>query len=184
MEEKKDAGMQPVAKASLPWWLGGLLLGLIMVLAVWAYDPLGVSTQFVILDTKIIQHFDAEYVAEHPVISKDKYQSLGYGFWLDIGLLGGALIAALVVGRWKLQTTCSWWDANHGKSPVLRFITGFIGGILILFGSRVAGGCTSGMMASGWVQLAVNALPFTIGLFIAGIFVARLVYPKSPEIEK
>jgi uncharacterized membrane protein YedE/YeeE len=47
----------------------------------------------------------------------------------------------------------------------------------------MAGGCTSGMFASGWAQLAVAAVPFTVGLFGAGMIAARLTYPRAPEIE-
>ena len=173
-----------VRKAPLPWWAAGILLGLVQVLAIGLSKPLGVSTQFVVADTQIINHIAPEYAQNHPLISEDKYQKLGDGWWLDVGLIVGALLAALLTRRWRLQTTTVWWRVNHGPTVVKRLLTGFFGGVLILLGSRFAHGCTSGQFASGWAQLSLAAVPFTITLFAFGMLTAYLVYPKAPGIEK
>ncbi|MBN2210338.1 MAG: YeeE/YedE family protein [Sedimentisphaerales bacterium] len=174
-----------VEKSPLPWWLAGLLLGGVQILAVAISKPLGVSTQFVVVDTLALKQSSPEYVAQHPVIGSEKYQKLGGGFWLDVGLVAGAFIATLVIGRWRLQATTAWWRANrNGKAAVgARLLTGFIGGFLILLGARLAHGCTSGQFASGWAQLSVAAIPFTITLFGFGMLAARIMYPKTPDIE-
>jgi uncharacterized protein len=173
-----------VRKAPLAWWLGGLLLGLTQILAVYANGPLGVSTQFVIVDSMAIHAVAPEYAAGHPLISSDKYQTLGYGWWFDVGLVAGALVAAVVTLRWRISTSPVWWRASHGKSVAARMILGFVGGFLILLGARFAHGCTSGQFASGWAQLSVSALPFTVTLFGFGMITARLVYPKVPQIQR
>ncbi|MFC1675641.1 YeeE/YedE thiosulfate transporter family protein [Planctomycetota bacterium] len=173
-----------VRKPPLSWWLAGILLGLIQVLAVFLVKPLGVSTQFVVVDAKIINAVDSEYAQAHPLIGKEKYQKFGYGWWLDIGLLAGAFIAALIVRRWKLRISTVWWRVNHDNSVAKRLITGFVGGFLILLGARIAHGCTSGQFASGWAQLSLSVLPFTITLFGFGMLTAYFVYPKSPTIKK
>ena len=173
-----------VKKAPLPWWAAGILLGLVQVLAVGLRAPLGVSTQFVVADAKVINHVAPAYAQEHPLISTEKYQKLGYGWWLDVGLIVGAFLAAMLTRRWKAQTTTVWWRANHGASVGKRFVTGFIGGILILLGSRFAHGCTSGQFASGWAQLSLAAVPFTITLFGFGMLTAYLLYRKAPEIQE
>ena len=173
-----------VRKAPLPWWAAGLLLGLVQVLAVGLHGPLGVSTQFVIADAKVIHALAPEYAQSHSMISKDKYQKFGYGWWLDIGLIVGAFLAAVAVRRWKLQATTVWWRVNRNPSVGRRLIVGFIAGFLIILGARLAHGCTSGQFASGWAQLSVAALPFTITLFGFGMLTARIMYPKVPEIDK
>ena len=65
-----------------------------------------------------------------------------------------------------------------------RFIAGFIGGFLILLGARFAHGCTSGQFASGWAQLSLSVVPFTITMFGCGVLTAYFVYPKVPTITK
>ena len=173
-----------VKKALLPWWWAGLFLGLVQVLAVGLEGPLGVSTQFVICDAKVLNAAAPEYTAAHPLISSEKYQKLGYGWWLDVGLVIGAVIAAVASRTWKLSKMPVWWQVNKGNNVLGRFVISFIGGFLILLGSRFAHGCTSGQFASGWAQLALAAVPFTITLFAFGMLAARLVYPKTPEIEE
>jgi hypothetical protein len=173
-----------VSRALLPWWAAGLLLGLVQVLAIGLTKPLGVSTQFVVADAKAINKIAPAYTKNHPLISKEKYQKYGYGWWLDVGLIAGALLAALLAGKWKIRKTTVWWQASHGGKVGTRFIAGFIGGFLILLGARIAHGCTSGQFASGWAQLSLSVVPFTVTLFGFGMLTAYLVYPKVPEIEK
>jgi hypothetical protein len=172
-----------VAKAIVPWWVAGIILGLVQILAVWVADPLGVSTQFVILDAKAINRFAPEYTQNHPLISQPKNQAIGYGFWLDVGIVVGSLVAAIAYRRWKLQTTTVWWTVGRGGTVVGRFISGFFAGILILLGARLANGCTSGQFASGWAQLSLSAAPFTVTLFAFGMLTAWMMYPKTPDIE-
>jgi uncharacterized membrane protein YedE/YeeE len=171
-----------VRKSPLPWWTAGILLGLVQVLAVGLVKPLGVSTQFVVADAKIISTINNKYAKEHPLISTEKYQKFGYGWWLDVGIVAGAFITAVLIGRWKVQKTTVWWRANHGASIMKRLITGFIGGFLILLGARFAHGCTSGQFASGWAQLSLSVVPFTITMFGFAMLTAYFVYPKVPKI--
>jgi len=173
-----------VKKPPLPWWAAGLMLGLIQILAVGLNGPLGVSTQFVVADARIITQMAPEYAQNHPLISQEKYQKFGYGWWLDIGLIAGAFAAAVLSWRWRLRLTTIWWQTNRGKSIGRRLITGFIGGFLILLGARFAHGCTSGNFASGWAQLSLSVVPFTITMFVFGVITAFVVYPKAANFEK
>jgi hypothetical protein len=172
-----------VGKAPVGWLIGGLLLGLCQVGAVAIKKPLGVSTQFVVADTQILESVAPDYVDGHPLISGKKYREIGYGFWLAIGIPIGAFLAALFTGHLRLSKVPEWWALNRGNAPGKRFLACFVAGILILLGARLAHGCTSGQFASGWAQLSLAAVPFTVGLFGAGMLVARIVYPKTPEIE-
>jgi len=173
-----------VKKNPLPWWAAGLLLGLVQIMAVGLKGPLGVSTQFPIVNTQALNRIAPEYVQEHPLISQDKYQTMGYGFWLDVGLVAGAFIAAVLSFRWRPRLTTVWWQANRGNKIWGRLIAGFIGGFFILLGARLAHGCTSGQFASGWAQLSYSVVPFTITMFVFGIITAFIVYRKAPNIEK
>lgn len=173
-----------VKKSPLPWLVAGILLGLIQIFAIGVKKPLGVSTQFVVVDAKVINKAAPDYVEGHSLIGPEsKYHNLGYGFWLDVGIIAGAFIAALASGRFRISANNVWWEKNHGKSVVKRFVFAFIGGIFILFGARMGHGCTSGQFASGWAQLALSAVPFTVTLFGFGMITARIFFPKTPDIE-
>jgi uncharacterized membrane protein YedE/YeeE len=58
-----------------------------------------------------------------------------------------------------------------------------IGGVLVLFGARMAGGCTSGHGLSGGLQLALSSWVFLITMFIVGVLFAALLF-RSPRKEK
>ena len=173
-----------VNKSPLSWLTAGILLGLVQILAIAMVKPLGVSTQFVVADAKIIKYINTDYAENHPLISKQKYQKFGYGWWLDIGILVGALTAAVLIGRFKVQSKTIWWQINQGSSVSKRLITGFVGGFLILLGARFAHGCTSGQFASGWAQMSLSVIPFTATMFGFGMLTAFLVYRKMPTIAK
>jgi uncharacterized membrane protein YedE/YeeE len=51
------------------------------------------------------------------------------------------------------------------------------GGFLIGFGSRYAGGCTSGHAIMGLSQLSIGSLIAVIGFFIGGLIVSWFVLP-------
>ncbi|MEG1977728.1 MAG: YeeE/YedE thiosulfate transporter family protein, partial [Cetobacterium sp.] len=51
----------------------------------------------------------------------------------------------------------------------------FIGGVILLYGARMAGGCTSGHMMSGVMQLSLSSIIFTIVLFPIAVFIAKKV---------
>lgn len=71
-------------------------------------------------------------------------------------------------------------DALFGKqiidSPKSILIL-VIGGILIGFGTRYAGGCTSGHAISGLSNLQLPSLKAVIGFFIGGLIMAHFLLP-------
>jgi hypothetical protein len=52
-----------------------------------------------------------------------------------------------------------------------------VGGLLIGFGTRYAGGCTSGHAITGLSQLQLGSLVSVIGFFIGGLIMTHFLYP-------
>jgi len=52
-----------------------------------------------------------------------------------------------------------------------------VGGILIGFGSRYAGGCTSGHAISGLSNFQLPSLKAVIGFFIGGLIMVNFIFP-------
>ncbi len=52
-----------------------------------------------------------------------------------------------------------------------------IGGLLVGFGARYAGGCTSGHAISGLSNLQLPSLIAVIGFFIGGLFMVHFLFP-------
>ncbi|WP_338410050.1 YeeE/YedE thiosulfate transporter family protein [uncultured Flavobacterium sp.] len=68
------------------------------------------------------------------------------------------------------------FSLNNLQTPKGFFIL-LIGGLLIGFGTRYAGGCTSGHAISGLSNLQVPSLVAVIGFFIGGLIMAHFILP-------
>jgi uncharacterized protein len=90
--------------------------------------------------------------------------------WEIVGVMVGALIAALTSGRFHVRL-----DGAKNLPGGSRMALAVGGGILTGFGARLARGCTSGIGLSGGAPLAVAGFLFLIGFFIAGIAVSFLI---------
>ncbi|HEY0091730.1 MAG TPA: YeeE/YedE thiosulfate transporter family protein [Flavobacterium sp.] len=62
------------------------------------------------------------------------------------------------------------------KYPKMVFIL-LMGGVLIGFGTRYAGGCTSGHAISGLSNLQIPSLKAVIAFFIGGLIMAHFILP-------
>ena len=62
-------------------------------------------------------------------------------------------------------------------SEPLTLLVLLIGGILIGFGARYAGGCTSGHAISGLSNLQLPSLIAVVGFFIGGLVMIHFLYP-------
>jgi uncharacterized membrane protein YedE/YeeE len=117
-----------------------------------------------------------EYLADHA--AKDGWR-FGYGWMLVLGMAVGGGLAAALTGPPPNRAVPALWRARFGRSRGLRYGAAFAGGVLLLFGARFGGGCTSGHMISGISQLAISSLLFTAALFPAAILTARLLYGRG-----
>jgi len=108
------------------------------------------------------------------------YQSnppaVDYGFVFVICTILGGFIAAWTGGEIRNEWLHPMWVDRFGDSIALRGIVGFAGGVLMAFGARLAGGCTSGHGISGTLQLNAGSWLTVIFMFIGGIAAAMLLY--------
>ena len=68
------------------------------------------------------------------------------------------------------------FDATALSNPKILAIL-IIGGFLVGFGTRYAGGCTSGHAISGLSNLQRPSLIAVIGFFLGGLFMIHVVFP-------
>lgn len=100
----------------------------------------------------------------------------------QIYFLGGALLAGLVMAlvekRFRIVLIHENWKKYKNTSPVSRIIWAFAGGFLLIFGARVAGGCTSGHVMSGGMQVGFHSLTFAAFTFAGLLLTGRVFYKK------
>jgi hypothetical protein len=68
------------------------------------------------------------------------------------------------------------WLERFGQSLWLRLGVAFVGGGVMAFGARMAGGCTSGHGISGALQLSVGSWIALMGFFVGGVITAMLMF--------
>jgi uncharacterized membrane protein YedE/YeeE len=170
----------------ISWKVAGIALGLLLTLATALVKPLGVSTQFVVTDAAVAHRVAPEFAESNAYLSKygeKENWGVGYGWMLVLGMfVGGGLAAMLLRKRQPQQDKGSMppmWRAQFGDSVAKRDLAAFMGGVLLLFGARLAGGCTSGHMISGISQLAVSSFLFGVTAFGAAILMAHFLYRTS-----
>src|SRR5690606_31591167 len=104
--------------------------------------------------------------------------SINYGLLFLGGTFLGALASSLVSRRFKIETVPTVWAQRFGASPAKRLAAAFVGGMLVMIGARLAGGCTSGHGISQTLQLAVVGWVFFISMFASGLLTAWLMFRK------
>ena len=181
------------------WRNGGLALGLVFLAAVLLVKPIGVSTQFVIFDgilwdavnpSVVVESSEAKsgYASPNAYLNKSggKYAKnvanpVNYSFVFVLAMIGGALLSGVLRGGVARAERAmpQIWRANFGDNPWKRYAAAFVAGFVVLYGARLAGGCTSGHMMSGMMQTAVSGYIFAAGAFLAGIPTAIYLYGKE-----
>ncbi len=162
-------------------YLAGALAGLLLVLSVLAAGKfLGASTTFArsaAVIEKAVGVDPSQF--EYFTTKKGKYGPDSLPNWqlmFVLGIILGAFVSARLSGDFKIQVVPDMWRQRFGGNPVTRAVVAFSGGVILLFGARLAGGCPSGHGLSGLAQLAVSGFIAMAFFFIGGAITANLIY--------
>ncbi len=161
-------------------YLVGILIGLLLTLLLTAGYTIGVSTAVARAGALIENIFAAKHLEKTPyfrALLSDKV-ILDWKILFIIGIFLGSFIASKLAPKSKLSHN-TVWVRQFGVSPRKRKFFAFIGGIFLLFGARVANGCTSGHAISGGAQLSLTSWVFMLSLFAVGIPTSMYIYSKS-----
>ncbi|MEQ9639008.1 MAG: YeeE/YedE thiosulfate transporter family protein [Alphaproteobacteria bacterium] len=157
-------------------YLAGALIGLLSMFTFYFSNrPLGASSSYAKVGGLIGQKLFPRAMAKLPYF-QDNPPKIDWEVMVVLGIIIGAFVAAWsggeLTGRW-LQPL---WEQRFGDTPWLRGIVAFAGGVLMSFGARLAGGCTSGHGISGALQLSVGSWIALACFFIGGVAVALPFY--------
>lgn len=160
-------------------YLVGVLIGVLSWVAFGLLNkPLGISTAVSEASGAcLIPVVGSESIFSNAYWAKNK-PAWNYGMLFLVGTFLGAGVSALTSRSFRVETVPSVWAERFGPSAGKRMLGAFVGGILILYGARMAGGCTSGHGISGSLQLALSSWTFFLTMFAAGIVTALLMFPN------
>jgi len=173
------------------WYISGFIIGLVMLILIYFGKSFGMSSNLRTLCSlagagKKVPFFNFDWKSQR---------------W-NLAVVAGAMLGGFVATNYLSDPSnvsinpetieflqAMNIDAPQGKlmpdalfsnqvfeSPKAILIL-IIGGILIGFGSRYAGGCTSGHAISGLSNLQLPSLIAVIGFFIGGLIMAHFILP-------
>lgn len=174
-----------------PWYVSGFLIGLIMLCLIYFGKTFGISSNLRSLCAMTgvgnkISFFDYDWKAHR------------WNLFVVLGAMLGGFVAVHYMSdisnvainpKTISQLAALGIDEPNGKlvpdalfgsqifeSPYHIFIL-IVGGFLIGFGSRYAGGCTSGHAITGLSNLQLPSLKAVVGFFVGGLIMAHFILP-------
>ncbi|MGY5850900.1 YeeE/YedE family protein [Salegentibacter sp. F14] len=174
-----------------PWYVAGPLIALIMFILLFVGKNFGMSSNLRTMCSMCGAGEKVEFF-------KFDWKSQRWNLMVVIGAIIGGFIGANFLtedpavainpdtiailenlgfesaGEAYLPTELYSWEAIGGIKALVILL---IGGILIGFGARYGGGCTSGHAISGLSDLQLPSLIAVIGFFVGGLIMIHLLFP-------
>lgn len=173
-----------------PWYVSGPLLGLtIPLLLFFGNKQFGVSTS--------LQHICAATVKPKAEYFRYDWKAQAWNLVFVAGLFVGGAVAVLFLGgggppqvsaaatelfgSWGLSAPTELLPrelfALENLFTLRSLVVLGVGGFLVGFGARYAGGCTSGHAIMGVSLLNLGSIVAVIAFFVGGLFMSRLLLP-------
>jgi hypothetical protein len=168
-----------------PYWVGAGI-GILSWITFGLMDKaLGVSTTMVraagtieklVAETHVLSN---EYFVKYLGTATNPKAVFEWQFALVVMMVLGAFLSARLSGKKFREEVPRLWEWRFGPSKITRYMVAFLGGAVLLFGARLAGGCTSGHGISGGMQLAISSWSFFLSMFVAGMMTAFILYGRN-----
>lgn len=181
--------MIEIIKQPWPWYTSGMAIAAIMVTLLYFGKSFGFSSNLRTMCTmagagKRVSFFDFDWRTQ-------KWNLL----FLVGSIIGGVISSTLLNNGAPLQLSAATikdlsglgirFDGQLNPSQlfgiqalsVKNIVLMLTGGLLVGFGSRYAGGCTSGHAISGLSNLQLPSLVAVIGFFAGGLIMTHLLLP-------
>ena len=121
-------------------YLAGALSGLVIILSVWISGKyFGASTSFVRSAGMIEKLFNAERILQMDYFVK-VVPKVDWQWMFVVGIFIGSFIASTTSGSFMWKALPDMWEKHFGSSRLKRGIVAFLGGVIGMFGARLAGG--------------------------------------------
>jgi hypothetical protein len=156
-------------------YLGGLVLGIVLFLAFFLTgNGLGASGALSRIGVAVEDAIAPAHVDNTPYLLKmaggEKNPLDDWIVPVFLGVVLGGFVSGWINGRLKLET-------NKGPNITnrVRYLAAFIGGAIMVYGARMARGCTSGQALSGGATLAAGSWLLMFAIFGSAYALAYFV---------
>jgi uncharacterized protein len=176
-------------KEPWPWYISGPLIGLMVpLLLLLANKSFGISSS--------LRHICAACVPIKSDYFRYDWKSKMWNLMFVVGIIIGGIIAGLFLDDSRIivsentvkdlsalgvqdvrgflpESIFSW----ENLFTLQGFIFIIVGGFLVGFGARYAGGCTSGHAIMGLSNFQLPSLIAVAGFFLGGLIMTHLLFP-------
>lgn len=161
-----------------PYLIGALIGILSWTVFVVVNNPIGMTTAISEVSGAVVMPvMGAESVKANPYWAKT-VPAIDYGTLFLLGTLLGAFLSSLLAKNFKIEVIPEVWKERFGDNAKPRLLVAFLGGIVAMYGARLAGGCTSGHGISGTLQLALSSWVFFVVMFFSAIVTAKILFRR------
>jgi hypothetical protein len=175
MEQSRRIGWRP--------YLVGAGIGVLSWVTFLTMDKaLGTSTTMVHLSGCATALVASEHVKTNPYYAKSisaKSPMFDWQFFLVLALPIGAALAGWLARDRVVEHVPKLWAWRFGEARWKRYLGAFLGGAILIFGARLADGCTSGHGISGGLQFALSSWVFFMAMFASGVVTAFVLFGKE-----
>lgn len=142
----------------IPYWVGAVILGLLNTgLFFYSGEPWAITGTMSLWGAEILKLLGV--VPEHWLYFREieplTRMGVLYGTLLNVGLVLGVFFAALRHREFRIRRP------RRGK----QLVAALLGGLLMGYGSRLAGGCSIGALVGGTASLSLHGWLFGLFLF-------------------
>lgn len=178
-------------KEPFPWYVAGPLISVTLVLLILVGKRFGMSSNLRTMCTvlgadKTCDFFCFDWKGQRWNLLVALGVIIGGG--IAVTFLSGGNPPEIHMDVIKELKTLGFESAGTSYLPLELFGEGvfssvkgililLIGGVLVGFGARYAGGCTSGHAIAGLSNLQLPSLIAVIGFFIGGLIMVHLIFP-------
>nr|XP_054763118.1 UPF0394 inner membrane protein YeeE-like [Lytechinus pictus] len=149
-----------------PPYVSGILIGCLQIpLVLLMSDTIGGSSSYCTLGAQALVTKRMELWSPYLAKFKRGAENWWQVFYVT-GAIAGACISAAASG-------------SLGSTPGVSLASSFLGGVLLIFGARLAGGCTSGHGLSGMGVLSVLSFVTVAAMFAGGTAFAFIFWAVS-----
>jgi uncharacterized membrane protein YedE/YeeE len=155
--------------APLHWAVAGAAIAVVtLVLLFVANRRLGISAGFEDVCSLVLRQ---PYFVRGDLLAARSWRLPFVG-----GLVLGGFLSAVSSGGWEPIWSLGMLDQAIGLGPAGKLAWMFVGGLFIGFGTRLAGGCTSGHGIFGLANFELPSLVTTVSFMAGGVVTTQVLY--------
>lgn len=162
---------QPVLSREWGWLPSGIAAGTLIFISTAKGEYLSFAGGFLALGAHLASIFKISMQSVPALSDSTVWRSM-----LTIGTVFGAFFSSYIAKTIATKNDTPLFQAAISRRFVVRAVTVFLSGLLMVLGALIGGGCTTGAFMSGWPTLSIGSFLMGMTFFGTAMFTAHILY--------